>query len=203
MRIVLATHNLHKIRELKEMFRPLNHLELLSLHSFQNYVAPEEEGKSFKENAVLKAEHAARQLGHWVLADDSGLVVPMLQGAPGVYSRRYAGLQATAGENNKKLLQEMKNLKTHERVAYFECCLAIASPDGLQKCAEGSCEGEIATEPRGRYGFGYDSLFIKSDYEKTFAEIDEGVKNRISHRRKAFERLYNFLEALRPLRNGS
>jgi XTP/dITP diphosphohydrolase len=197
IKIVLATHNLHKVREFREMFRPLTHLELLSLHPFHDYHAPEETGHTFKENAILKAMHAASHLHCWALADDSGLVVPALQGAPGVYSRRYVGLKATDGENSKKLLQQMSLLQGEERVAYYECALALASPDGLKKCVEGICEGSIALEPRGRHGFGYDPLFIKNGYEKTFGELDEAVKNRISHRRKAFDRLINFLDTLR------
>jgi XTP/dITP diphosphohydrolase len=197
MEIILATTNSHKIQEFRDMFRVLPHLELVSLHSFNNYQPPEETGLTFKENAILKAEHAARHLQQWVIADDSGLVVPALKGEPGVYSRRYAGLQATDNDNRRKLLKALESYSDHQRVAYFECCVALAGPQGLKKCVEGVCEGMIIHEPRGRQGFGYDSLFVKNDYEKTFAELDESVKNRVSHRRKAFERLLNVLEALR------
>ncbi len=200
MEILLASANLNKMREFRDMFKSLPHIELISLHQFNAYVLPEETGQTFKENAILKAEHAAKHLNRWVLADDSGLVVPALRGDPGVRSRRYAGPNASDLENRQKLLQAMKNLKGQERTAYFECCLALAGPTGLKKCVEGICEGYITTEPRGRNGFGYDPLFIKNDYEKTFAELDDNVKNRISHRRKAFERLLTFLETLK---NGS
>jgi XTP/dITP diphosphohydrolase len=197
MEILLATTNLHKVREFRDMFKSLSHLELISLHQFSQYEAPEETGSTFKENAILKAEHAAKQLKRWVLADDSGLVVPALKGEPGIKSKRYAGQDATDLENRQKLLHSMEHLADQERTAYFECCLALASPDRLKKCVEGICEGYITKEPRGRYGFGYDPLFIKNDYEKTFAELDDSIKNRISHRRKAFERLLAFLETLR------
>lgn len=197
MEILLASANLHKIREFRDMFKSLTHIELISLHQFSHYVPPEEIGKIFKENAILKAEHAAKHLDKWVLADDSGLVVPALRGEPGVKSKRYAGPEATDTENRQKLLHAMEHLKAQERTAYFECCLAIANPTGLKKCVEGICEGYIVKEPRGRYGFGYDPLFIKNDYEKTFAELDDSVKNRISHRRKAFERLLTYLETLK------
>ncbi len=197
MEIVLASINVHKIREFKDMFKPFSHLELVSLHHFPHYIPPEEIGQSFQENAILKAEHAAKHLNRWVLADDSGLVVPALNGEPGIYSRRYAGPKATDAENRKKLLKAMNLLNSMERVAYYECCLALANADGLKKHVTGICEGHILTEERGRHGFGYDSLFVKNDYEKTFAEIDEATKNRISHRRKAFERLAVFLETLR------
>lgn len=197
MEIVIATSNVHKIREFRDMLKPFLHIDLLSLHQFPHYVTPEETGQTFQENAIIKAEHAAKLLNKWVLADDSGLVVPALGGEPGVYSRRYAGADATDAENRKKLLYAMQNLDHFKRSAYFECVLALASPEGLKKCVKGICEGYILSEERGRNGFGYDSLFVKNDYEKTFAEIEETTKNRISHRRKAFERLVAFLENLK------
>jgi XTP/dITP diphosphohydrolase len=197
MEIVLATANLHKVREFREMFKSLSHLDVISLVQFPHYTAPEETGADFKENAILKAEHAAKSLKRWVLADDSGLVVPALKGEPGVFSRRYAGETATDAENRKKLLQNMQHLEDVERSAYFECCLAIANEEGLKKCVTGLCEGTIIKEEKGRNGFGYDALFVKYDYEKSFAELEESTKNRISHRRKAFERLIPFLENLR------
>lgn len=197
MEILFASHNLHKMREFRDMFKSLAHIEFISLHQFPDYQLPEETGKTFRENAILKAEHAAKELNRWTLADDSGLVVPALLGEPGVRSRRYAGLEATDEENRQKLLNAMESFEGPARTAYFECCLAIANPLGLQKCVEGICEGQIIEEPKGRYGFGYDSLFIKNDYEKTFAELDDSIKNRVSHRRKAFDRLFNFLEALK------
>lgn len=203
MEILLATANLHKIREFKDMFKSLRHIELISLHHYNDYRAPQETGETFKENAILKAEHAASHLNRWVLADDSGLVVPALGGEPGVRSRRYAGEEATDSENRQKLLDAMKHLRDHERTAYFACCLTLADPKGVKKCVEGICEGFIIQEPRGRHGFGYDPLFIKNEYDKTFAEIDETVKNKISHRRKAFERLLTFLETLRESWNNA
>lgn len=198
MEIVLATSNMHKFREFKEMLKQFSNLELLSLKHFPDYEPPEERGSTFQENALLKAEHASQHLKKYVLADDSGLVVPALKGEPGVYSRRYAGPDATDSDNRKKLLLAMKHLKSpEERGAYFECSLAISSPQSISKCVTGICEGYIIEEERGRNGFGYDSLFIKHDYDKTFAELDENTKNRISHRRKAFERIVNFLKNLR------
>lgn len=194
--IVLATTNLHKAREFKDMFKSLPGIELLSLHPFSDYIQPEETGATCKENAILKAEHAAKTLGKWVLADDSALVVPALQGKPGVNSRRYAGDNATDMENRIKLLDAMAHLHDMERTAFFECWLALAAPDGLKKCVEGTCEGAITRVPRGNSGFGYDPLFIKEAYDKTFAELDESIKNRVSHRRKAFERLFNYLTVL-------
>lgn len=194
--IVLATTNLHKIREFKEIFKPLKHIELFSLSQFSNYKAAEETGATFLENATIKAVDAAKQLGKLVIADDSGLVVPALQGAPGVKSARYAGVMAVDVENRKKLLEAMSNLNDEERAAYFECCLVIASPEKILKKVTATCEGTILKEERGRNGFGYDALFIKHDYDKSFAELNESIKNRISHRRKAIDKLLPFLESL-------
>lgn len=198
MEIVIASTNLHKIREFRDILKVIPTIEVLSLMQFPDYVAPPETGKTFQDNANIKAEHAAKALGKWVLADDSGLVVPALNGLPGVNSRRYAGEDATDAENRKKLLDEMQHLMEMQRAAYYECCLSIASPEGLKKSVTGTCEGIILTEDRGNNGFGYDYLFIKEGYDKTFAEISESTKNRISHRRKAVEKLLATLEALGP-----
>jgi len=196
MEIVIASTNLHKVREFRDMFKLFKGLDILSLLNFPNYQPLQEEGKSFEEIAILKAEHAAKALNKLVLADDSGLVVPALRGSPGVFSRRYAGEDASDTENRKKLLQEMQKMSHLERSAYYECCLALAGPQGIVKCVKGICEGRIINEERGRNGFGYDSLFVKNDYDKTFAQINEATKNRISHRRKAVDKLVPILETM-------
>jgi XTP/dITP diphosphohydrolase len=200
MQIVLASHNLHKIREFRDILKSQNKflktIDFLSLLDFPHYQLPEESGKSFLENATLKAVDAASVLNSWVIADDSGLVVPALEGAPGILSRRYAGEEASDGENRQKLLNEMRDLKEFERHAYFECCLVLASPEGVKKTVTGLCEGKIIDEEKGRNGFGYDPLFVKNDYDKTLAELDEATKNRISHRYKAIEKLLVTLETL-------
>jgi XTP/dITP diphosphohydrolase len=130
------------------------------------------------------------------MADDSGLVVPALGGAPGVYSARFAGENATDLDNRKKLLHLMQHLLDEDRHAYFECCIALASPKGDVKCAHGICEGNLLSKERGGGGFGYDPLFIKEGYRITFAELEESVKNRVSHRRKAFDKILPFLESI-------
>ncbi len=196
MDLVIATSNLHKIREFRDMLKLFKNLDILSLLNFPSYTPPEETGSSFKENAISKAEHAAKSLNKWVLADDSGLVVPALGGSPGIFSARYAGSDATDAENRQKLLLALEGKQDHERSGYFECCLALANSSGLQKCVTGTCEGLILKEERGRNGFGYDPLFVKTDYDKSFAELDEATKNRISHRRKALEKLSSNLETL-------
>ena len=196
MQFILATHNLHKIREFRDMFRGSNQIDLVSLSAFSSYELPEETGSTFEENAKLKAEHAAAHLQCWVIAEDSGLVVPVLQGRPGVYSKRYSGENGNDVKNRQKLLDELSGKKGLERSAYFECVIAVANPKGVQKVSRGTVEGMISEKEKGRNGFGYDSLFIKNDYEKTFAELDEPTKNKISHRRKAYDRLIHFLEGV-------
>lgn len=196
MEIVIASKNLHKIREFREMLKLFAKFDILTLMNFPDYQPLPEDAPSFKDNAVAKGIHAANTLGKWVLADDSGLVVPSLTDSPGVKSRRYAGNDATDSENRKKLLVEMQGLEDLQRNAYYECCLVLASPEGIKKCVTGICEGTILQEERGRNGFGYDPLFVKNEYDKTFAELDESIKNRISHRYKAFEKMAPTLEIL-------
>ena len=196
MELILATQNLHKIREFREMLKEVEGVDVLSLLNFPEYQLPEETEETFSKNAALKAEHAAKHLDKWVIADDSGLVVPSIEGRPGVYSARYAGDDATDVENRNKLLEEMENFDDLDRSAYFECCLTLAGPDGIKKSVNGKCEGLIKTEEKGRNGFGYDPLFIKHDYDKTFAELGEQTKNRISHRRKAFDKLFPMIESI-------
>lgn len=195
--LVIASKNVHKVREFRAMLKESGQqFDLLSLCDFPEYQPPEETGATFEENATLKAEHAAKELNHWVIADDSGLIVPALNGDPGVRSARFAGNDATDLENRKKLLENMQHLLDDDRQAYYECAIALASPQGLKKCVKGSCEGNLLTKDRGGGGFGYDPLFIKNGYSKTFAELGESVKNRISHRRKALDKIIFSLESV-------
>lgn len=195
MKLVIASTNVHKIREFREMFKSLKKWDIYSLLDFPNYVAPEETGATFEENAILKALHAAKALNMLAIADDSGLVVPALKGKPGVRSRRYAGEDATDQENNQKLLAEMEGLNDLHRAAAYECVIALASPEALIKCVKGTCEGMILDKVKGSKGFGYDPLFQKHDQMKSFGELDESTKNRVSHRRKAFDKLSLFLSS--------
>lgn len=196
MKLVIASRNVHKIRELRSMLKGLRHLDIYSLIDFPQYQPLPETGKTFEENALQKAVHAATSLGILALADDSGLIIPSLGGAPGIYSARYAGDGATDKENRRKLLQELRPYKDQDRAAYFECCIALASPAGLKKVACAFCEGTITEEEKGRSGFGYDCLFQKHEYSKTFGELEEEVKNRISHRRKAMDKILLVLETI-------
>ena len=195
MDLLIATTNGHKIREIRSFLKSFPQLELYSLLDFSEYIQPEENGKSFEQNASIKAKDAAKKFKKWTLADDSGLVVPALGGAPGIYSARYAGKGASDKENRKKLLQEMAGLDGIGRSAYFECCIALISPSGEEKTFSGTCEGTITLSERGGNGFGYDPLFLKHDYNQTFAEMEESLKNQISHRAKALQKLKNVLDS--------
>jgi XTP/dITP diphosphohydrolase len=196
MEIVIASKNLHKIREIRSILKPQYPFDYLSLLDFPDYIPPEETGSTFEENAFIKATHAASALKRWVIADDSGLVVPALKDAPGVKSARYAGEKATDKENREKLIKTLDGLEESKRIGYYACAIALASPEGVQKQVMGYCEGSLLLTPRGSQGFGYDPIFLKYDYNKTFAEIDEETKNKISHRRKALDKLAPTLESL-------
>jgi XTP/dITP diphosphohydrolase len=197
MELVIASTSVHKIRELRSMLKEVPGLDVLSLLDFPDYKALPETGDSFEENATTKAVHAAATLHRTVLADDSGLVVPALGGAPGVYSARYAGEGSTDAENRRKLLKEMTLLQEAQRAGYYECFLALATPEGLKAGSKGRCEGIILTKEQGGQGFGYDPLFQKYEYAKSFGELDAETKNRISHRRKAFDKIKPALEAIK------
>jgi XTP/dITP diphosphohydrolase len=180
--IVLATQNKNKVKEFKEILKGLR-VEIRSLSDFGPIPDFVEDGLTFDENAYKKAHHVARVLGLPAIADDSGLVVKALDGAPGVFSARYAGSEATDEENLNKLLQEMNGV--YDRSAYFQCVLSVAVPSGPALTYEGKCSGTITTEKRGYDGFGYDPVFYVAEFGKTFAELTAEQKNSISHRGKA------------------
>lgn len=194
--LVIASSNLHKVREIKSLVKPLSKFDVFSIIELIKYLPPDENGSTFEENAIIKAKNAASLLKKWVIADDSGIIVPALNGEPGLYSARYAGEEATDKDNRKKLLNSMKKLSDIQRSAYFETCIALAAPDGTIKAFNGKCEGTIALKERGGNGFGYDPIFIKNDYNMTFGELDEKIKNKISARGKAFAKLLIYLESL-------
>ena len=184
--LVLATRNKGKIREFKELLSGFD-MNMKSLEDFGPIPPVQEDGQTFEDNAYIKAHFTARVLGVPALADDSGLVVEALNGAPGVYSARYAGDDATDKDNNLKLLEEMKG-KTNRR-AFFESAIIIAVPRGPALTYIGKCEGEITLEPKGENGFGYDPLFYYPVLSKTFAQMTGEEKNRVSHRGKAMSEL--------------
>lgn len=191
--LVVATRNKGKLEEIREFLKELP-VRLLSLNDVGFHQEIAEDGATFKENAVKKAATVAKATGKLTIADDSGLEVDALQRQPGVFSARFAGPKATDHENNLKLLQLMKNIPEPRRTATFRCVIALASPDGVIGAVEGSCDGAIGLAEVGSNGFGYDPLFIRSEYNKTFAQLDCSVKNRVSHRAKALEKLSLLLE---------
>lgn len=180
--IVLATTNTNKIAEFQNILRDFE-VEIRSVSEFGPLPPAVEDGQTFEENAYKKAYHTARVLGLPAIADDSGLVVHALNGEPGVFSARYAGLNSTDAENTCKLLKKMKGVK--DRRASFKCALSIAVPSGPALTYEGQCDGIIIEENRGNLGFGYDPVFLFEEYGKTFAELSMDEKNAISHRGKA------------------
>jgi len=183
-KLVVATRNPKKRQELAALLRDMP-VEVLGLDAFPGAPEVEETGATFADNARLKAEAAARHTGLWAIADDSGLEVDALGGRPGVFSARFAGPGATDAANNELLLTLLEGVPPEKRQARFRCAIAIASPQGETWVDEGVCEGVIALTPRGDGGFGYDPLFVVPELGKTFAELGESVKNRISHRARA------------------
>ena len=190
--VVIATRNAGKLLEIQSILAPLG-LKIISLSHFPEIPEIIEDGQTFEENAVKKAVAVARQTGRIAIADDSGLAVDALHGRPGVFSSRYAGENATDADRYRKLLKEMAEIPQRKRGAAFICAIAVASPEGKTETVEGQCHGEIAPTPRGSHGFGYDPVFYLPELGKTMAELDPEVKNRISHRARALERLKSIL----------
>ncbi len=194
MRIILATSNAGKLAEYKCLLSGVPDLELESLANPMHVV---EDGDTFYENALKKARAVAAVTGVPSMADDSGLAVDALEGRPGVHSARYAGSDATAAQNNEKLLQELSDVPGDERTARFRCTIVLVDGKGRELLvAEGACEGRIAASSRGTHGFGYDPLFIADGYRETMGELPPEEKNRISHRAKAAAKLVAGLRQL-------
>jgi len=185
MKLLIASHNPKKLKEIKEILA-VPGLELVSALDIPNAPEVVEDGLTFQENAAKKALTLARATGQWALADDSGLEVDALNGAPGVHSARYAGEPVKYAANNQKLLAALRG--ESNRRARFRCVIALADPKGEVRMVEGTCEGVITEALRGRKGFGYDPLFQPEGYAATFAEMDSQEKNRISHRGRALAR---------------
>jgi XTP/dITP diphosphohydrolase len=194
MRIVLATNNAGKLRELQALLEPLS-FEVVPLKQFTSEVA-EETGLTFVENAILKARHAARAANLPALADDSGLEVDALQGAPGIYSARYAGEHASDADNLDKLLSELRGRPPEERTARYCCALAFLrwDRDPFPVISQASWEGRIIATPRGSGGFGYDPVFELPESGVTAAQLPAAEKNRISHRGQALRELVEQLK---------
>jgi XTP/dITP diphosphohydrolase len=202
--LVLGTRNRKKGEEMIQLLRPpwepnprLDGLVITTLDAFPE--APEvlEDAPTFAGNARKKASETALALGHWVLADDSGLAVDALEGGPGVVSARYSGTHGDDEANNHKLVAELAYVPDAARGAAFVCSLALADPTGAIRLeSAGACRGRILDEPRGANGFGYDPLFLIPEYHKTFGELSALVKHQLSHRSRAFARLRPALDRL-------
>lgn len=204
IRLVLGTRNPKKLRELTELLVPpwernprLDRLQVLCLDEFPDAPEVDENEPTFAGNARKKAAETALAIGQWVLADDSGLAVDALGGAPGVLSARFAGSHGDDAANNRKLLQELDAVPEFARGAAFRCALALSDPLGTIRLeAEGACRGRIIRELRGPGGFGYDPLFLIPEYHRTFGELSALTKHQLSHRSRAFVQLRPMLDAM-------
>ncbi len=197
MRILVATNNPGKLAEYERLLAGVPDLEIDSLSSLSEPVDVVEDGKTFYANALKKAQAVAVVAGMPTMADDSGLEVDALGGSPGVRSARYAGSDATAVQNNEKLLRELSEIPGDRRSARFRCTIVLVDGNGRELLvAEGACEGHIANSPRGTHGFGYDPLFVPDGYHRTMAELAPEKKNEISHRAKAAKKLVAGLREL-------
>lgn len=190
MDVVVATNNKHKLEEIRYIFEKMN-ISVLSLSDINLDIDVEETGRTFEENALLKARAVAEITGKLVVADDSGLEVKSLNYAPGINSARYSGFVGEQQDfkNREKLLEEMKSVSDNKREARFCTVIAAIFPDGKELLAKGIVTGKIVYEEKGNFGFGYDSLFIVDGYSKTMAELPTDLKNKISHRANALRDL--------------
>ena len=195
-RIILSTGNVHKVNEIKGILKDMP-FEVVSKDDlgFKDFDVVED-GSTLQENALKKAEELHKLTKGIVIADDTGLYVDALNGEPGVYAARYAGENATYADNNKLLLNKLKDIQKEKRTAHFKTVIAVILDDGSRLMAEGICRGHIAFQERGERGFGYDPLFVVEGTNKTFSEMAEEEKNKISHRANALINLKDKLEAL-------
>ena len=192
MKIFLATGNKHKIKEIEKIFK-MDNVEILSINDGIEIPEVEEDGTTFEENSKKKALEIAKFTNMITIADDSGLCVDALDGAPGVYSARYAGEHGNDLDNNKKLVRELQGIEN--RKARFVCVITLAKPTGETYSFRGEVEGDIIDVSQGTEGFGYDPHFFMKEYGKTLAEIPE-IKNKISHRARALEKLKENLDEI-------
>lgn len=194
--IVIATRNEAKLKEILRIIGSKD-IRFKSLLDFSGFPEIEENGKTFAENAIIKAWAVAKTTGMVALADDSGLEVDALGGEPGIYSARFGGDNLNDRERNILLLKKMERVPEERRNARFVCAVAIATPDGNVKVAEGFCNGEISFSPRGNSGFGYDPIFSIPSYNKTFAELGPEIKDKISHRAIALRKASEILKSIK------
>ncbi len=200
MELLVATTNRGKLAEVQAALKELP-VKIISLANLGTWPEVMEDGRTFEENALKKARTLADFSGYLTLADDSGLEVDALGGAPGIFSARYGGEEGDDARNNEKLLNALAGLPGENRAARFVCVLALCTPGSMGKrewVFRGECEGRIAFAPKGENGFGYDPLFFFPFFGKTFAEIDRETKGRVSHRGKALRKLLEALPSLFP-----
>lgn len=198
IKLLVATTNPGKFAEVKDFLRQLP-LEVLSLSDLATWPKIIEDGATFEENALKKARSLAEYSGYLTLADDSGLEVDALNGAPGIYSARYCGEEGNDKKNNEKLMHELREIPEEKRTGRFVCALALCAPKshGMKEwTVRDSCEGRISFELKGENGFGYDPLFFYPSLGKTFGEIDRAIKATVSHRGKALKKLAEMLPSL-------
>ena len=193
MRFVAATGNKGKLKEIKEILADFP-LDVVSMGEAGIHDEIDETGKTFEENAVIKARYIAGLTNDIVIADDSGLEVDYLNGEPGIYSSRFAGEGASDEDKNRKLLRLLQGVPFEKRTGRFVCAVAVVFPDGRSFTVQGKCEGHIGEKPAGFNGFGYDPLFYVPGYEMTIAEMDTETKNSISHRGKALRMMVQELK---------
>lgn len=193
--IIIATGNRHKVSEIKDILKDLD-IKITPMTDFPDYPRIAEDGKTLEENAAKKAREAALFFKKWAIADDTGLEVPYLNGEPGIFSARYAGIGCTYEDNNKKLLSALKDAPPDKRSAVFRCAIAISSPEGETVFAQGRIFGIISEHAAGNKGFGYDPIFFIPQQNKTFAELEEDLKNKISHRALALQKAKEIIKNL-------
>lgn len=195
LEVVLATHNPAKVREILELVRDLP-LRVYALDAFPQIADLPEDGLTYTENAISKALTVARLTRRVTIADDSGIEIDALQGAPGPQSRRFLGDGASDAQRNVRILKMVAGVAPPARTARYRAVVAVATSDGTVRTFEGTCEGELATAPRGAHGFGYDPIFVVPAYGKTMAQLPPAVKNRISHRARAVTAARPYLRQL-------
>lgn len=193
-KLLIATTNLKKLGEFRELLKDFP-VDLISLKDLNGYVEVEETGNTFEANARLKAEGYARQSGLLTLGEDSGISCDALEGAPGVYSARFAGENKSDADNNDKLLRLLKNIPDNCRGAHYTSVIALAEPGKFIGSVSGEVFGVIAHEPKGTNGFGYDPLFFYPEYQKTFGQVSDSDKHRVSHRGKALIKAKELLKS--------
>jgi len=193
MDLLVATKNKKKLQEIKDILKSLK-LKITSLADIKTPVCVVENGKTFQANAVKKASKIARLTGKLTLGEDSGLCVDALHGAPGIYSSRFSGKNKSDAQNNLKLLKLLSGLPLGKRKAHYISAVALADRKGLIGVVDGKCSGVIGFELKGTHGFGYDPLFLIPKYKKTFGQLGEGIKHKMSHRYHALEKARKILE---------